>query len=152
MKYLKKVSILFLFVLLLSSISIYSTSAKPPRASETEIHSVNITDAYYIGCDIYASITLTVKTNVNTENYYLKILLINPIDEETPIIFHIITSQETVNIELIFYNYATVSGEYIVEATIISDSNGWFAVTDVLVINPPSSGSEGDPYIGVSVY
>ena len=143
---------LFLFVLLLSSISIYSTSAKPPRASESEIHSLTITDAYYIGCDIYASITVTVKTNANTENYYLKIILINPINEETSIIFHIIASQETVNIDLIFYNYATVSGDYIVEAPIISNSNGWFAVTDVLVFDPPSGGSEGDPYIGVSVY
>ncbi len=152
MKYLKKVSILFLFVLLLASISIYSTSAKPPRSSETEIHSVTITDAYYIGCDIYSSITVTVKTNANTENYYLKIILTNPIGEEVSIIFHIIASQETVNLDLTFYNYATVSGDYIIEATIVSNSNGWFAVTDVLVFDPPSGGSEGDPYIGVSVY
>ena len=152
MKYLKKVSILFLFGLLLSSISIYSTSARPPRTSETEKHLVIITDAYYIGCDIYSSITVIIETDANTENYYLKTILINPIGEEASIIFHVITSQETVYFDFIFYNYATVSGDYIVEATIVSNSNGWFAVTDVLVFDPPSGGSGGDPYIGVSVY
>jgi len=125
-------------------------SAQEVRALDTEIHQVSIDDAYYIETDIYVYITCTVMTDATTERYYLQIKLINPLGEESTVLLHIITDRDTLNIEAVFYYHATVSGDYIAEATIIANDNGWFALTDVLVFDPPG-GSEGDPYVGITI-
>ncbi len=149
---MKKIRTLSLIFLLLSTfcISLGAVSTQGLRSMDTEIHNVIINDAYYIGFDIFTTITVTVQTDSNTENYYLKVTLINPNGEEEIVILHIITSLETLTLEFTFYNYATESGDYTVEATLVSNNNGWFAVTDVLVFDPPG-GSEGDPYIGIRI-
>ena len=150
---MKKIrTFLMIFLFLSTFLMSYATvSAQGFRSMDTDVHSVTINDAYYIGFDIITTITVIVQTDSNTENYYLKVTLINPIGEEKEVILHIITSIEILTLEFTFYNYATESGDYTIEATIVTNSNGWFAVTDVLVFDPPGGGTEGDPYIGIKI-
>jgi hypothetical protein len=147
----KKVSGIILFFCLIILISPIFSSAQTTRSSLTEIHNVEILDAYYIEDDIYTKISILVQTQSVTENYYLKICLINPIDDEINFIFHIIASLEQVFLEIVFYNYATIGGDYTIIASIVSNS-GWFGSTDMIIFDPPSGGSEGDPYIGITFY
>ncbi|NPD89283.1 MAG: hypothetical protein HGN29_11205 [Asgard group archaeon] len=144
------------FTLLLVSITcllltLGSISAFPPRTDSAEVHSVEVLDAYYVGADIYTSIAICVQTQSSTENYYLQLSLINPLREIENLILHIITSYDSIILDIVFYGYATVAGDYTIEATIISNDNGWFALTDIIIFDPPSGGSEGDPYIGISI-
>jgi len=150
---MKKIFTLSIILLFVSTffISCVAVSSQGFRNLDMEVHSVVINDAYYIDLDIFTSITVTVQTDSNTENYYLKVTLTNPIGEENEVILHIITSREILTLEFTFFNYATESGDYTIEATIVSNSNGWFAVTDVLVFDPPGGGTEGDPYIGIKI-
>ncbi|MCE7747093.1 MAG: hypothetical protein GPJ51_01760, partial [Candidatus Heimdallarchaeota archaeon] len=53
-------------------------------------------------------------------------------------------------LNVIFYHCATVAGDYTVLATIISN-NRWYAETDVVIFDPPGGGTEGDPYIGITI-
>ncbi|MBY8999659.1 MAG: hypothetical protein KGD64_01970 [Candidatus Heimdallarchaeota archaeon] len=149
MKKIRTLSLIFLFV---STLFIsYGAVSAGSRSIDTEVHSVIINEAYYIGYDIFTTITVTVQTDSKTENYYLKVTLINPLGEEVDVVLHIITSLETLTLEFIFYNYATEAGDYTVEATIVTNDNGWFVVTDVLVFDPPGGGTEGDPYVGIRI-
>lgn len=150
MKKIRTLSIIFLFLSTLF-ISCVAVSVHGARSINTEVHSVIINEAYYIGYDIFTTITVTVQTDSRTENYYLKVTLVNPLGEEVDVVLHIITSLETLTLEFTFYNYATEAGDYTVEATIVSNDNGWFAVTDVLVFDPPGGGTEGDPYVGIRI-
>ena len=151
MKKLRLISIVFLITsIFFISYTVNTTQAY--RMLDTEVHSVTINDAYYIGYDIFTTITITVQTDSNTENYYLQVTLVNPIGVEENIVLHIITSLDTITLDFIFYNYATESGDYTVEATIVSNENGWFAVTDVLVFDPPGgTDGDGDPLVGITV-
>lgn len=144
-------------ILLLVSIFSFSTllipilsHAQPIRSESLETHSVVILDAYYVDVDIYASLSVIVQTQSTTENYYLQVTLINPIGDEASFILKITTKIEQLTLDIVFYNYATVSGDYTIIATIISN-NRWYAHTDIMVFDPPSGGSEGDPYIGITV-
>ncbi len=149
MKKFRLISMIFLITSILF-ISYSVSSVQANRSLRTEIHSVTINDAFYIGYDIFTSITVAIDTDSNIKHYYLKVCLTNPIGEQEEIVLHIITSLKTLTLDIAFYNYATESGDYSVEATLITNDNGWFAVTDVVVFDPPG-GSEGDPYIGITI-
>ncbi len=145
----------YIVILIISTLCILqicgSVYADPIRNESVEVHSIEILDAYYIGADIYTSISVCVQTHSGTESYYLKIDLINPDGEIVSLVLHVITTLDQVILDIVFYGYATVAGDYIIDATIITNSNGWFALTDIMIFDPPSGGSEGDPYIGISV-
>ena len=139
--------IIFLVMFIITSVL---GIAQPFRGLETETHDVIINDAYYIEYDIIVKITAIVQTTSPNENYYLQVELINPLGESHIIILHIITSIEILDLEITFYNYVTAPGDYTVNAAIVSNDDGWFAVTDTVVFDPPGS-SEGDPVIGIRI-
>ncbi len=150
MKKLRKFLVIFIFSFLAVMLPLVS-QAQPLRTESLETHSVEILDAYYIEMDIFASLSVSVQTQATTENYYLEVILINPIGDEVSFILKIVTRIEHLTLDIVFYDHATVSGDYTIIATIISN-NRWYAHSDILVFDPPSGGSEGDPYIGITIY
>ena len=80
----------------------------------------------------------------------LQITLINPIGEEATYLLRVLTHSELLILNIVFYHHATVAGDYTILATIISN-NRWYAETDIVIFDPPGGGSEGDPYIGITI-
>ncbi|MHA1867011.1 MAG: hypothetical protein ACTSVB_08820 [Candidatus Heimdallarchaeaceae archaeon] len=142
------------YLLLISCLSVIFhvsvVDAASVRTLSVDIHEIIIDDAYYIDTDIYTYLTVNVDTGSTTEKYYLVVTLTNPLNEESTVMYHVFSSLKSLKFEVIFYNHATVSGDYIVEASIITNNNGWLSVTDVMIFDPPG-GSEGDPYVGIKV-
>ena len=125
------------------------TQAQPIRTTTDDAYSVSILDAYYIGYDIYSTLEVWAQTQSSSENYYLQITLIDPLGEEATYLLRVMTHTELLILNIVFYNHATVSGDYTILATIISN-NRWYAETDVIIFDPPG-GSQGDPYIGITI-
>jgi hypothetical protein len=147
----KKIIFYSIFVLcLISFLTPTIIQAQPIRNSLPDSYSVNILEAYYVDVDIYTKLELLSQTQSTAENYYLQVTLLNPIGEEATILLRVMTHSELLILDIVFYNYATVSGDYTILASIISN-NRWYAETDIVIFDPPSGGSEGDPYIGISV-
>jgi len=146
----KLLSNLLLFSSLFFISQIAAVDAASVRTLSINVHEIIIDDAYYIDTDIYTYLTVNVDTSSTTEKYYLVVTLTNPINEESTVMYHVFTSLKSLKFEVIFYNHATVSGDYIVEASIITNNNGWLSVTDIMIFDPPG-GSEGDPYVGIRV-
>ena len=149
---MKKKTILYSFFIIFVALFIFPqlSNAAPTRTTTEEAFTVTILNAYYIEDDIYSTIEIWTQTQSASENYYLKLTLVNPIEIETTYLVKVMTHSEHLILNVVFYNSATVAGDYTILATIISN-NRWIAETDVIIFDPPSGGSEGDPYIGITI-
>ncbi|TFG09007.1 hypothetical protein EU534_02495 [Candidatus Heimdallarchaeota archaeon] len=149
---MKKQIILYsIFIVCVMSLVLPLTAqALPIKTTADEAYSVKILEAYYIEDDIYSKMEIKAQTQSTAENFYLKLTLINPIGEELSYLLKVMTHLEYLILDIVFYNSATVAGDYTILATIISN-NRWYAETDMVVFDPPNGGSEGDPYIGISL-
>ena len=124
--------------------------AAPVRTTTEDAYSVSILEAYYIEDDVYTTIEVWAQTQATAENYYLQVTLINPIGEGYTFLLKVMTHQEQLTLYIVFYHTATVAGDYTILATIISN-NRWYAETDMVIFDPPNGGSEGDPYVGITI-
>lgn len=137
------ITCVFLFALL-NSIVFGNT----PRS--TPICDITIQDAYYIDNDIFTHLDVLLETGAPLEKYFLYLELENPLGETVSFTLKVSTPDSLIRLEVSFYNYATVSGDYKIFATVIYNTCGWISTTDVMIFDPPGS-NEGDPWIGVTL-
>ena len=148
---MKKQIILYsVFIVFLAAFALPLTQAQPTRIATEDAYSVTILDAYYVEQDIYSTVQVLAKTQSTSENYYLELTVVNPIGEEVTFLLRVMTHQELLTLHIVFYNTATVAGDYTILATIITN-NRWYAETDIIVFDPPGGGTEGDPEIGITI-
>ncbi len=141
----------FLCLILIGlTITMFTVSVNANTAKVPVINSVQILDAYYVDYDIFSIIDITLGSEKNKDNFYLYVVLTDPLGEESDILIRVYSNINKITLFYTFYNHATAPGDYIVTAHLFYNNGGWFAITDVMIFDPPG-GSEGDPYIGIKV-
>ena len=146
----KQIILYYIFLVCVTALILPLTIQALPLRTAEDAYEVKILEAYYIEDDIFSKMEIQARTQAAAENFYLQLTLINPIGEEISYLLKIMTHLEVLTLDIVFYNSATVAGDYTILATIISN-NRWYAETDMVVFDPPNGGSEGDPYIGITL-